>query len=74
MKASKSNSRRFVGVDVSKFTLDVYRPDTRESIHIENSEDATEELCKKLKRKKKPVTVVMEATSGYETLLRHQLE
>lgn len=73
MKTATKSSRCFVGVDVSKLTLDVYRPDTRSLLHIENSEDATEELCRKLKRKKQPVTVVMEATGGYETMLVHQL-
>jgi transposase len=73
MKASTASSRCFVGVDVSKLTLDVYRPDTRKLLHIENSEDATEQLCQKLKRKKQPITVIMEATGGYETLLLHQL-
>jgi transposase len=73
MKTSHSNSRCFVGVDVSKSTLDVYRPDTRKSIHIKYSENATDELCRKLKRKTQPLTVVMEATGGYETLLLNQL-
>jgi transposase len=73
VNALKSNSICFVGVDVSKSTLDVYRPDTRKFLHIENSEDATEQLCQNLKRKKLPVRIVMEATGGYQTLLRHQL-
>ena len=73
MKTATRSSRCFVGVDVSKLTLDVYRPDTHSVLHIENSEKATEELCQKLKRKKQPVTVVMEATGGYETMLVHQL-
>ena len=73
MKTSVANSRYFVGVDVSKFTLDVYQPDTRNSFHIENSEDAIEQICQKIKRKKQPITVVMEATGGYETLLLRQL-
>lgn len=79
MKASNSKPRCFVGVDVSKATLDVYRPDTRQLLHIENSEDAIEQLGQKLKRKMQPITVIMEATGGYETLLlqqlaKHQLE
>lgn len=48
MNTAKANARCFVGVDVSKSTLDVYRPDTRSLLHLENSENATEELCKKL--------------------------
>lgn len=57
----------FVGVDVSKDTLDVYRPDTCEQIKIENTLVDIDGLCKTLK--KKQVLVAMEATGGYETLL-----
>ncbi len=63
----------FVGVDVSKDKLDVYQPDTRKLSTIDNSQDATEELRKQLKRKKLATMVVMEATGGYETLLCRQL-
>ena len=41
----------FVGVDVSKDTLDVYRPDTGEHIKIENTEVDINGLCKVLKKK-----------------------
>jgi len=34
-----SNAKIFVGVDVSKATLDVYRPDTKEVFKIENSDE-----------------------------------
>lgn len=64
---SKEKEVVFVGVDVSKDTLDVYRPDTGEHIKIENTEVDINGLCKKLK--KKNVLVAMEATGGYETLL-----
>lgn len=57
----------YVGVDVSKDTLDVYRPDTGEHVKIENSEVDINGLCKTLKKKK--LLVAMEATGGYETLL-----
>lgn len=73
MNTSKSISRCFVGVDVSKFTLDVYRSDSRSLLHLDNSENATEQLCQTLKQNKQPVSVVMEATGGYETLLLNQL-
>ncbi len=63
----------FVGVDVSKALLDVYRPDTRACLQFENSEEGAREFCKVLKRKKKRVVVVMEATGGYEKMLLHQL-
>jgi hypothetical protein len=35
-----STAKIFVGVDVSKETLDVYRPDTKEVFKIENSDEA----------------------------------
>ena len=58
----------FVGVDVSKAKLDVYQPDTKEVVQIDNSEDAITDLCEQL-QKKKQVMVVMEGTGGYEYLL-----
>ena len=69
----------FVGVDVSKATLDVYRPDTKELFKIENSEGAIIQLCAQLEKKKRQVRVVMEGTGGYEHLLlrclaSHKLE
>jgi transposase len=57
----------FVGVDVSKDTLDVYRPDTCEHVKIQNTEVDINGLCNILKKKK--TLVAMEATGGYETLL-----
>ncbi|WP_162006892.1 IS110 family RNA-guided transposase [Roseimaritima sediminicola] len=71
---STKNETCFVGVDVSKASLDVYRPDTRARVQFDNSQDGTEELCKKLKRKKVRTLVVMEGTGGYEKMLLHQLE
>ena len=59
----------FVGVDVSKATLDVYRPDTKELLKIENNDEAIIELCSQLEKKKRQVMVVMEGTGGYEHLL-----
>lgn len=59
----------FVGVDVSKATLDVYRPDTHELLKIDNAEDAINQLCSQLEKKKRRVLVVMEGTGGYENLL-----
>ncbi len=65
--------RIFVGVDVSKDSLDVYRPDTAEQIKIDNSEAAVADLCQQLQKKKRHLIVVMEATGGYERLLVNQL-
>lgn len=63
----------FVGVDVSKRSLDVYRPDLNEVSKMDNSEQAVRDFCLKLQLLKRPVMVVMEATGGYETLLVNQL-
>ena len=63
----------FVGVDVSKSSLDVYRPDTRAFSKFDNSTEGTEQFCKELKRCKSRIVVVMEATGGYEKMLLHQL-
>ena len=63
----------YVGIDVSKDKLDVYRPDTRQLSTIDNSPDATEKLCKQLEQYNREIIVVMEATGGYESLLCRQL-
>ena len=64
---TKEKEAVYVGVDVSKDTLDVYRSDTGEHVKIENTEVDINALCKTWK--KKNVFVAMEATGGYETLL-----
>jgi transposase len=69
MKAVTTNDKNCVGVDVSKATLDVYRPDTKEVFKIENSDEAIALLCSQLEKKKRSVMVVMEGTGGYEYLL-----
>jgi transposase len=69
MKSNLIQDKIFVGVDVSKSTLDVYRPDTNEVTRIENSDVAIAELCSQLEKKKRKVMVVMEGTGGYEHLL-----
>jgi len=51
----------------------VYRPDTKELLKIENSEDAINQLCLQLEKKKRQVMVVMEGTAGYEFLLLKHL-
>ena len=68
-----ASSTCFIGVDVSKSSLDVYRPDTRASSKFDNSMEGAEQLCKELKRRKSRTVVVMEATGGYEKMLLHQL-
>jgi len=62
-------AKTFVGVDVSKATLDVYRPDTNELLKIENSEDAINQLRLHFQKKKRQEMFVLEGTGGYEYLL-----
>jgi len=62
MKSVTTNDKIFVGVDVSKATLDVHRPDTKEVFKIENSDEAIALLCSQLKKMKRKVMVVMEGT------------
>jgi transposase len=73
MKSNLNQDKIFVGVDVSKSKLDVFRPDTNEVIQIDNSEIAIAELCSQLQKKKRKVMFVMEGTGGYERLLLTQL-
>ena len=61
----------YVGVDVSKDFLDFDLP-YNEAVRIENTIESIDAICAKLKKKKK-VMVVMEATGGYEHLLRTRL-
>lgn len=63
----------FVGVDVSKFKLDVFHPDTGELVELDNTESAVDEFCQLLGKKELSVMVAMEATGGYERLLLNQL-
>lgn len=69
MKNETESFALFVGVDVSKSHLDVYFPDSRMRVKIENSEDAIVSNLFKELRKRKNVLVVMEATGGYESTL-----
>jgi transposase len=73
MMSNAKNDLIFVGVDVSKDSLDIFRPDSNEVSKIENSENAVEDFCRNLRKKNRNVMVVMEATGGYETLLVNQL-
>ena len=73
MNFNVKSTKIFVGVDVSKATLDVYRPDTNQAWQIENSEEAIAEFCTQLEKKKRQIMVVMEGTGGYEHLLVKQL-
>ena len=69
MISNAKNAVVFVGVDVSKANLDVFLPDTNELLRIENSDDAINQFCSQLEKRKRKVMVVMEGTGGYEFLL-----
>jgi len=69
MKNESESFALFVGVDVSKAELEIFFPDSKARLTIQNSADAiVQELVKVLKHKT-GVLVVMEATGGYETTL-----
>ncbi len=53
-----------MGVDVSKGSLDIYRPDTNRLFKIDNAETAVVEFCQQLQKKNRNLMVVMEATGG----------
>lgn len=79
MNTSASTAKIFVGVDVSKASLDIFRPDQGELVKIKNIELAIESFCEKLAELKDRVVFVMEATGGYEnelvrTLHKHQFQ
>jgi transposase len=69
MKTADVNDYAYIGVDVSKANLDLYQSSTGKSETLTNEVESTEQWCKSLKKLKKPVMVVMEATGGYETIL-----
>ena len=64
MNSDNTKDKIFVGVDVSKDTLDVFQPDTKEALKFENSDEGVAVLCLQLKKKKRKVMVVMEACSA----------
>lgn len=73
MNSTIRQEKIYVGVDVAKLTLDAFCPEKGEHFKLANSESSIQELCLRLKKKKRPLMVVMEATGGYETLLLRQL-
>lgn len=73
MNSTIRGEKIYVGVDVAKLTLDAFSPEKGERLKLANSESAIHDFCLRLKKKKRPLMVVMEATGGYETLLLSQL-
>jgi transposase len=62
----------FVGIDVSKDTLDVCVYPTQESFRVSNDQSGVDELIQRLQRIN-PRLIVCEATGGYETLAASSL-
>ena len=60
MNSRVNEPKMFIGVDVSKATLDVFRPYPSEAMQIENSDEAIANFCAQLQKKKRQVMVVME--------------
>jgi transposase len=56
----------FVGIDISKATLDVAILPTDQSWSVPNSDDGLKDLIAKLAQSGPPTTVLMEATGGLE--------
>jgi transposase len=69
MKNESESFALFVGVDVSKATLEFFLPDSGTRLSIDNSEDAIVSKFVNVLKNKKDVLVVLEATGGYESAL-----
>jgi transposase len=69
MKNKSESFALFVGVDVSKAEWEIYFPDSKACLSIENSADAIVRELVQVRKHKTSVLVVMEATGGYETTL-----
>jgi len=65
---SANEVETFVGIDVSKSTLDIRIDPASESLHVAYDEQGVKEVCRRL-TKVAPTLIVMEATGGLETRL-----
>lgn len=63
---------KFVGVDVSKSTLDVYIDSPPEMLHVDYDDKGIKAVCTRLKSVA-PTLIVMEATGGLEMRLAYEL-
>ena len=61
----------YIGCDIGKFAIDIFDPDGSRLLRIDNVPEALEAFAASLD----PASsfVVMEATGGYDRLLRHAL-
>ncbi|MCC6940997.1 MAG: transposase [Novosphingobium sp.] len=69
---SENTVEIFVGIDVSKSTLDVHIAPPGESLQVGNDDAGIEQICARL-RQMPPTLIVMEATGGMETRLAGEL-
>lgn len=67
---NNNNTKAIIGVDVSKYKLDIFVLATEESFELENTEKSIRLWIKRLKKEKFEGLVVMENTGGYERTLR----
>jgi transposase len=64
--ADKVESKVYVGIDVSKVTLDIALRPSGERWQVENNNEGITDLVERMKSLK-PASIVLEATGGYET-------
>jgi len=72
MGMSEKLQETFVGIDVSKNTLDLRIEPIGESLHVAYDDAGVFEICQRL-REVSPTLIVMEATGGLETRLASEL-
>ncbi len=72
MNMSEKLLESFVGIDVSKNTLDLRLEPAGESLHVAYDDAGVSEICQRLKSVW-PTLIVMEATGGLETRLASEL-
>jgi transposase len=72
MGMSEKLNESFVGIDVSKNTLDLRIEPAGESLHIAYDDAGVAEICQRMKMLS-PTLIVMEATGGLETRLASEL-
>lgn len=69
---SEITVERFVGIDVSKNSLDIQIAPDGESLHVAYEDKGIAELCRRL-GEAKPTLIVLEATGGLEVRLASEL-
>ncbi len=67
------DKKSYIGIDVSKALLDVYILPHKKYMQFKNDTKGIQKLSEKLKSFS-PVSIVMEATGGYEKLVTQSLQ